>query len=174
MSLRFSSMVLHRQREAAALELFGNALGGLEARFDALDGVAVILERKLLVEDVELGLDLHHRAAVVAHQLAVGLRVALHERADFLARQAREQQALQSAAVGAVFQCHCVVSSALSVLPPRCDGGRGGRCAHLNHTIPRRIPQALPNICAEMTGNRREGAEAVASAPFCLLTRGRG
>ena len=172
---------LHRQREAAALELFGNALGGLEARFDALDGVAVILERKLLVENVELGLDLHHRAAVVAHQLAVGLRVALHERADLLARQAREQQTLQSAAVGAVFQCH-VLFPRLCRFSLRGVTAEGrARCAHLNHTIPRRIPQALPDICAEMTGSRRkkEARRPTVSAladgiGFRRLTRGRG
>ena len=96
---------VHCNRMVLTMQLFQNALRRFEPRLDSFYRIAVVLQRQLLVDHVELGFHFHHRAAVVAHQLAVGLRVALHERADLLARQTREQQTLQSTAVGAVFPC---------------------------------------------------------------------
>ena len=89
---------LHRQGQALALELLQDALRGLEPGLDGLDGVAVILEGQLLVEHVELGLDLHHGAAVAAHQLPVGPGVGLEPVLDLPLAELRQQELLQDGA----------------------------------------------------------------------------
>ena len=50
------------------VELLQNAVHGFEAGFDGFDPVPVMLQGKLLVEDLELGLYLHHGTAVPGHQ----------------------------------------------------------------------------------------------------------
>ena len=102
MSFKFFSM-----REAAALELFGNALGGLEAGLDRLDGVAVVLQRELLVEHVELRLDLHDRAAVIAHQLTVGLEVFLDPLLYLTVGKTGEQHLFKISAIDKRTDRHC-------------------------------------------------------------------
>jgi len=68
------NMLLHgsnRHGQALPLQLAKDADGLFEAGFDAVDGIAVKLQRKFLVEDVAFGLDLHHSAFVVGHQLGI-------------------------------------------------------------------------------------------------------
>ena len=89
---------LHRQGQALPGELFQDALRGLEPGLDGLDGVAVILEGELLVEHVELGLDLHHGAAVAAHQLPVGAGIGLEPVLDLPLAELGQQELLQEGA----------------------------------------------------------------------------
>ena len=98
---------LHRERIAAAAELFHDALGGLEAGLDRLDGVAVVLQRELLVEHVELRLDLHDRAAVIAHQLTVGLEVFLDPLLYLTVGKTGEQHLFKISAIDKRTDRHC-------------------------------------------------------------------
>ena len=115
---------LHRQGVAAAGELFHDALRGFETGLDRFDGVAVVLQGQLLVEHVELGLHLHDRAAIVAHQLAVRLEVFLDPLLHLAAGEAGEQHLLERGAVHERTDRHKAISSFVSLFDRRAFPAR--------------------------------------------------
>ena len=70
-------------------------------------GVAVVLQRELLVEHVELRLDLHDRAAVIAHQLTVGLEVFLDPLLYLTVGKTGEQHLFKISAIDKRTDRHC-------------------------------------------------------------------
>ena len=97
--------IVHRQ--SLALQLLNDAVEALQAGLDGADGVAVVLQRELLVEHVELRLDLHDRAAVIAHQLTVGLEVFLDPLLYLTVGKTGEQHLFKISAIDKRTDRHC-------------------------------------------------------------------
>ena len=104
---------VHCNRIVLAMQLFQNALRRFEPRLDSFYRIAVVLQRQLLVEHVELGFHFHHRAAVVTHQFTIRQCVILHQGFDFVFFAASHLEAqpdscdLHRFSVAYRFSCMC-------------------------------------------------------------------
>ncbi len=86
---------LNRQRNLLTDRLIDDALQRLQPRFDAFNGIAVIFQGKLFIQYVELGFDVHHRAAIVGNQLTIGVGVGVDALLHITLGKMRQQQLLQ-------------------------------------------------------------------------------
>ena len=112
---------VHCERITAARELFHNAFGRFEPGLDRFDGVAVVLQGKLFVQYVELCFDFHHRAAVIAHQFAVGAGIFLHPLLYLASGKAGKQHLLK---IRSVAEC-CMKRHSISSFAFALQSGAG-------------------------------------------------
>ena len=69
---------LQRNRESAALKLLDDAHGLLHPGLDHLDGVPLVTDRKLVIQDFQLGLHLPDRTGIFHHRFLELVRPPVH------------------------------------------------------------------------------------------------
>ena len=85
----------HADGKLFPLQLFQRTLRGFQPGLDGFNGVSVILEGQFLVQHMEFSGDLHHGAAVIGHQLPVGMSKILYLVSDLVLGQLFQHHALQ-------------------------------------------------------------------------------
>jgi len=116
----------HAQRQAAAQQLVGNALGGLDPCHDQVDGVAVLRALELVIEVLELRGDLAHGGLVEV----LGRQERLNGGNHPLRQDVRRDPLKDIAYVGSLDVGQVVPLPREEPLVPRsCSVGRGGASA---------------------------------------------
>ena len=105
---------------------FAQAVGAFQARFDGLDGVAIVLQPELGVQYAEFRLHLHHGALVIGHEASVRSEVAFQHSGELIAAgQSRQhlvrqflpllvqhiQRALAQRALAVAQPHHCILEA---------------------------------------------------------------